>query len=555
MRKLLVILAIFIIALASGCSYSGNGELTGVERKTWYTPDPYGMLFIPPGSYQMGPSDEDVPYAMTAQSKTVTIQGFWMDETEITNSEYRQFVYWVRDSLALTTLGKETKNSVDFGDISTKKSYQPTDFIIDDAEVSEEEVNFMTNMYENGEFDFDDYDNNNFLDWNGPLDYNDLELKGILIKNEIPNNFNQTLFLLPPAELYRFNRKIDMNTDALYYEYFWMDLKQAAQKHVFKPGDDGVIQDAELARNFEREPDHGLRIGRHFNPETGQYEGSIKDREKLKEDAEWEDFANRDVRNYEGKSDAGRHGGRYSYYMHEKVHIYPDTLCWISDFTYSYNEPMAKAYFWHPAYDYYPVVGVTWKQASAFCVWRTMLKNASQAAAGDAALQDYRLPTESEWEYAARGGLDLMMYPWGGLYTRNYSGCHVANFKPMRGNYYDDGGVQTLMVATFDPNEFGLYDMGGNVAEWTSNAFDEASYNYTHDLNPDYQYYAHPDDMPALKRKVIRGGSWKDVSYYMQNGSRTYEYQDSAKCYIGFRCVREYLGRHRGDGTSYSQVY
>lgn len=555
MRKLLVILAIFIIALASGCSYSGNGELTGVERKTWYTPDPYGMLFIPPGSYQMGPSDEDVPYAMTAQSKTVTIQGFWMDETEITNSEYRQFVYWVRDSLALTTLGKETKNSVDFGDISTKRSYQPTDFIIDDAEVSEEDVNFMTNMYENGEFDFDDYDNNNFLDWNGPLDYNDLELKGILIKNEIPNNFNQTLFLLPPAELYRFNRKIDMNTDALYYEYFWLDLKQAAQKHVFKPGDDGVIQDAELARNFEREPDHGLRIGRHFNPETGQYEGTIKDREKLKEDAEWEDFANRDVKNYEGKSDAGRHGGRYSYYMHEKVHIYPDTLCWISDFTYSYNEPMAKAYFWHPAYDYYPVVGVTWKQASAFCVWRTMLKNASQAAAGDAALQDYRLPTESEWEYAARGGLDLMMYPWGGLYTRNYSGCHVANFKPMRGNYVDDGGVQTLMVATFDPNEFGLYDMGGNVAEWTSNAFDEASYNYTHDLNPDYQYYAHPDDMPALKRKVIRGGSWKDVSYYMQNGSRTYEYQDSAKCYIGFRCVREYLGRHRGDGTSYSQVY
>ena len=555
MRKLLVILAIFIIALVSGCSYSGNGELTGVERKTWYTPDPYGMLFIPPGSYQMGPSDEDVPYAMTAQSKTVTIQGFWMDETEITNSEYRQFVYWVRDSLALTTLGKETKNSVDFGDISTKKSYQPTDFIIDDAEVSEEDVNFMTNMYENGEFDFDDYDNNNFLDWSGPLDYNDLELKGILIKNEIPNNFNQTLFLLPPAELYRFNRKIDLNTDALYYEYFWMDLKQAAQKHVFKPGDDGVIQDAELARSFEREADHGLRIGRHFNPETGQYEGTIKDREKMKEDAEWEDFANRDIKNYEGKSDAGRHGGRYSYYMHEKVHIYPDTLCWISDFTYSYNEPMAKAYFWHPAYDYYPVVGVTWKQALAFCVWRTMMKNASQAAAGDAALQDYRLPTESEWEYAARGGLDLMMYPWGGLYTRNYSGCHVANFKPMRGNYYDDGGVQTLMVATFDPNEFGLYDMGGNVAEWTSNAFDEASYNYTHDLNPDYQYYAHPDDSPALKRKVIRGGSWKDVSYYMQNGTRTYEYQDSAKCYIGFRCVREYLGRHRGDGTSYSQVY
>ena len=134
--------------------------------------------------------------------------------------------------------------------------------------------------------------------------------------------------------------------------------------------------------------------------------------------------------------------------MREKVHIYPDTLCWVSDFTYSYNEPMTKMYFWHPAYDYYPVVGVSWTQANAFCVWRTMLKNAYQRTVGEYHLNDYRLPTESEWEYAARGGLDLSMYPWGGLYTRNYSGCFIANFKPMRGNYYDDGGVQTLMVAT-----------------------------------------------------------------------------------------------------------
>jgi gliding motility-associated lipoprotein GldK len=348
-------------------------------------------------------------------------------------------------------------------------------------------------------------------------------------------------------------RNIDLNTDALYYEYFWIDLKQAAQKHTFRPGTDGVDQD--VARTFDREQDHGLRIGRYFNPETAQYEGEIKDREKMKEDAEWEDFADREIKNYDGKSDAGRYGGRYSFYMHEKVHIYPDTLCWISDFTYSYNEPMTKMYFWHPAYDYYPVVGVSWTQANAFCQWRSMLKNAYQKTIGDYYLNEYRLPTESEWEYASRGGLDLSMYPWGGLYSRNYSGCFIANFKPMRGNYYDDGGVQTLMVATYDPNEWGLYDMAGNVAEWTSNAFDESAYSFTHDLNPDYQYYAHPDDPPAMKRKVIRGGSWKDVAYYMQNGSRTYEFQDSAKSYIGFRCVRTYLGRHRGDGTSYSQVY
>jgi len=111
------------------------------------------------------------------------------------------------------------------------------------------------------------------------------------------------------------------------------------------------------------------------------------------------------------------------------------------------------------------------------------------------------------------------------------------------------------MVGSYQPNQYGLYDMAGNVAEWTSNAYDESAYDFTHDLNPDYAYDAHPDDPPVKKRKVIRGGSWKDVALYMQNGARTYEYQDTAKSYIGFRCVREYLGRDRADGTSYSNVY
>ncbi|OQX96360.1 MAG: gliding motility-associated lipoprotein, partial [Bacteroidetes bacterium 4572_128] len=155
--------------------------------------------------------------------------------------------------------------------------------------------------------------------------------------------------------------------------------------------------------------------------------------------------------------------------------------------------------------------------------------------------------TESEWEYAARGGLALSMYPWGGPYTRNYSGCFIANFKPLRGNYVDDGGIRTLQVTTYDPNEFGLYDMAGNVAEWTSNAFDESAYSFTHDLSPNYEYNAIPDDPPALKRKVVRGGSWKDIAYYLQTGTRTYEYQDTSKCYIGFRCVRSYMGRDRND--------
>ncbi len=99
----------------------------------------------------------------------------------------------------------------------------------------------------------------------------------------------------------------------------------------------------------------------------------------------------------------------------------------------------------------------------------------------------------------------------------------MAAFLPilnlLRGNYADDGGVTTVPVGTYQPNEYGLYDMAGNVAEWTSSAYDESSYMFTHDLNPDYRYNASPDDPPVMKRKVIRGGSWKDIGYFMQNGN------------------------------------
>jgi gliding motility-associated lipoprotein GldK len=168
--------------------------------------------------------------------------------------------------------------------------------------------------------------------------------------------------------------------------------------------------------------------------------------------------------------------------------------------------------------------------------------NENLRAQGVPDVHNYRLPLETEWEYAARGGLDLSMFPWGGPYTRNYKGCFLANFKPLRGNYIDDGAVYTIKVASFEPNEYGLFDMAGNVSEWTSNAYHPSAYVFTHDLNPNYEYNARPEDPPVLKRKVIRGGSWKDIAYYMQTSSRDYEYQDSTKSFVGFRNVRTYIG-------------
>jgi gliding motility-associated lipoprotein GldK len=140
------------------------------------------------------------------------------------------------------------------------------------------------------------------------------------------------------------------------------------------------------------------------------------------------------------------------------------------------------------------------------------------------------------------GRTALAKYPWGGPYIRNIEGCFLANFKPAQGQLRrrrlrSDGPGGILL-----PNDYGLYDMAGNVAEWTSSAYDESAYMYVNDMNPDYKYQALPGDEPRMKRKVIRGGSWKDIEIFLQVSKRTYEYQDSAKSYIGFRCVRDYLG-------------
>ena len=218
-------------------------------------------------------------------------------------------------------------------------------------------------------------------------------------------------------------------------------------------------------------------------------------------------------------------------------------MVWVNDFSYSYNEPYARQYFSSPAYDNYPVVGVTWSQAKAFSVWRTNLLNNFRKSNGEVIIDDFRLPSEAEWEYAARGGLNESPYPWGGPYIRNSKGCFLGNFKPMRGRYMEDGGTYTVKTTSYHPNDYGLYCMAGNVAEWTNTAFDESMYEFSHDLNPEYTYNALDHDPMSMKRKVIRGGSWKDIGYYLQTGSRTYEYQDTAKSYIGFRCVSSYLGR------------
>ena len=434
-----IILVTLIIATLYGCGGSGNGELIGSQnRQIWNPTDPYGMVFIPQGSYNMGPSDQDVPFANVSQSKTVSVGAFYMDETEITNNEYRQFTNWVKDSILRKQLA-EMK--------------------IDDPEYV---------MLDENDMPIEDAYGKPLINWKGKINMDDMDVRSILEE-----------MYLTGSEVFD-GRVKEFDTRKFTYKYQVLDLKTASLKSKRENGAKGETDRSEFLKDIE-------------------------------------------------------------------INIYPDTLTWNHDYSYSFNDPYAKKYFWHPAFDDYPVVGVNWKQATAFAHWRSKMMNSFLREIKQPILPEFRLPTESEWEYASRGGLDASPYPWGGPYTRNIKGCFLANFKPLRGNYVADGGIKAIKTASYNPNGYGLYDMSGNVAEWTSNAYDESAFSYSHDMNMDRSYDAQEDDLAVLKRKAIRGGSWKDIAYFIQNSTRTFEYQDTAKSYIGFRCAVDFLGRDKKD--------
>ena len=488
MKKLLYFILV-VLTISSCTTQSSNGQLVGATgRPIWYQADPYGMLYIQSGAFNMGQSDEDVPNTHNNKTKTVSVAAFYMDQTEITNNEYRQFVNYVKDSIARRILGAEF----------------PDRFLI---------PTYDDELQEKGEDEWQ-------LNWDERFSY--ISFNPAKEQNIEYAPLLASMFL---NESDRFYSRKEIDTRKLMFEYYWVDLQEAARKG--RPLVKRISNSA-----AEVDPDHRVKMKNPdmaFPVDPGQVSGRD---------------LNLGVRNSKGQNNAIRgHEDRSRFIIKEVINVYPDTLCWIHDFTYANNEYMTNMYFWHPAYDEYPVVGVTWQQCNAFNVWRTQLLNSWRKAHYEAYVQDFRLPSETEWEYAARGGLDNNPYPWGGPYARNSRGCFLGNFKPIRGRYMEDGGFHTVKASSYHPNDFGLYCMAGNVAEWCRTAYDESMYEYGHDMNTEYIYNALDHDPPSMKRKVIRGGSWKDIGFYLQTGTRTYEYQDTAKSYIGFRSVMNYLGR------------
>lgn len=355
----------------------------------------------------------------------------------------------------------------------------------------------------------------------------------------------------------------------------------------------------------------------------------------------------------------------------------PDEKVWYDEL--SYNDPLVETYFRHPAYDDYPVVGVTWQQIQGYCKWRTdrvnemlliergilnptpdqkdadvfdtdsylagqyegnVRKNLPDVRTGGerpVKFQDgilipsFRLPTEAEWEYAAlalTGNLinpkdelisDRRYYPWDGKSARYQKrnkdqGKMLANFKRGRGDYMgvagnlNDNASVPAPTVSYIPNDFGLYNMAGNVSEWvqdvyrplTSMTLRDAD---NHDLNPfrgneykemikdEYGNYLEKDSLGRMKyrdlsdeelvnrenyrtgdarnyldgddenityeygkytlindkSRVIKGGSWADRLYWLSPGTRRFKDQAQADRTIGFRCAMTRVGGPSGN--------
>ncbi len=359
----------------------------------------------------------------------------------------------------------------------------------------------------------------------------------------------------------------------------------------------------------------------------------------------------------------------------------PDTLVWREEL--AYNEPFVETYFRHPAYDDYPVVGVTWIQANNYCKWRTdrvnemiliergilnpnpeqrgednfnteaylarqyegnVRKNLKDLQTGGERpvrfedgilLPDYRLPTEAEWEYAALGLIgnlaqeeneiitDQRIYPWNGRSLRyqqrnKYQGQFLANFKRGGGDYMgiaghpNDAAHIPAPVRSYMPNDFGLYNMAGNVNEWTADVYRPLTPVTLrdvedHDLNPfrgnrfqtkvldedgrpvekdslgrlryrdieddevadrenykrgylydyldgDEQSEAYYDygkhTLISDKARVIKGGSWRDRAYWLSPGTRRFMEEDKASRDVGFRCAMTRTGSPTGNNDA-----
>ena len=356
-----VVASAALASCASGGRSSAGGEVTGVGGTSWAEPTPYGMVLVDRGSMKVGVAKDDSLWNLKADARGISVDGFWMDETEITNSQYKQFVFWVRDSIIRERLADPAFGGNEEFKIEEDREGNP--------------VTPHLNW-------------NKAIPWRNP---NEDELRAI-----------ESVYRTNPITGVR-----ELDAEQLNYRY-------------------EVYNHTEAARRRNR-----------LNPRRRNYNTDYpapSDVPQITKDTAWVNEDGEIVRQTISRGLTGDYDFLNTYI----VNVYPDTTAWINDFENAYNEPYVRMYFAHGGYSEYPVVGVSWEQANAFANWRTDYLRRSLGREG-VYVEPYRLPTEAEWEYAARAGVNENMYPWEGDLTMSEDkGCFYANFKPAEGNYVRD---------------------------------------------------------------------------------------------------------------------
>ena len=448
--------------LACGASNtSRGGEVTAARLASWDEPAPHGMVHIPRGHIILGSELRDSLWGTPAVSRGISVEAFWMDRTEVTNAQYRQFVYYVRDSIIRERLADPAYGGDESYEITEDKYGEPVA---------------------------------PHLDWSRPIPSekraSEEELRAI-----------QSVYYTNPVTG---ERKLDPTQ--LYYRYERYDHRAAALWR-------NQLRSAQGNPLWEKERPEEIKISKDtaYIDRSGQIIRETITRPLTSE----YDFLNTYI-----------------------VPVLPDETVWVNDFPNSANATYTAKYFNHPGYDDYPVVGVTWEQAQAYCAWRTAFYKKGLRLPEGQVVEEFRLPTEAEWEYAARMGNSKIVYPWGTEEVRSCDGCFLGNFKPGDGDYTADRHLITARVSSYPPNDFGLFDMAGNVAEWTSTAWISSGLRLINDVNPELSYPADFKDSRDRTLKVVKGGSWKDIARNVQANNRSQAAQNAAHSYIGFRCVR-----------------
>ncbi len=380
-----------------------------------------GQVFVPAGAFELGAGKDPAVFEQFSQAKIVSVGAFFIDAHEVTNDDYREFVHWVRDSIAITNF------------VVNKESFLEKPKAQAELGSGPRYINWNVS------------DMNRLL-WTKPARKKNPQLDEMFYKQN-----------------HLFNKKGDLDTRILKYAYGVFDYKEA-----------------------------------------------FKNRNNLAKTTN-------------------------DYTVRDTINVYPDTTVWVKDFDNPANDIMLRSYFSNPKFGKYPVVGITWKQAKAYTIWKTQMIN-RRLMSLKASPIEVRLPSEAEWEYAARGGQNGMNYPWGNELNGS-KGCLMANYKVAPGNYVADGGLFTKPVKAYMPNDYGLYNMSGNVAEWTENYYTASPQGIVGNLNPILLGLDEITSLQDAGKRVVKGGSWRDAPYFIRNASRTFEHQDTARSYIGFRTV------------------